>query len=963
MPFQFTHPEWLLALALALAWTLALAWRSDSSLVGWRRWTALGIRVTVTLLLGLALAGMRYRLPGEGINVFFVLDRSDSIPGTQQDAAREAVNTLSARKRMTDRGGIVVFGGDAAIESVANTAVNLPKVQAVISSGATDIAGAIRLATAAFPEAGQRRLVLFTDGNQTIGDAVQAVAAARPLGVTVDVVPLGAERGSDARIQKILVPNALKKGQTFEVKIFADSDRATPATLSLYRNDQLLGSQSVQLQAGKNLFSFGQTLEEAGFYTYDVRLDTPEDTVAQNNRSTGYTSVRGDPRVLVISSDPEADRPLAAALRASQFEVVVGDLSRFPGTLAEMQSYDAVFLSNVAAGDLSLDLMRLLESAVRDFGVGLVALGGDQAFAAGGYRGTPLEETLPVDMELSSKKVLPKGALVLVVHATEFPNGNQWARDIAFAALQALGPQDEMGIVLWDGTERWLFDLTPVGDKRALGQQIMGMNPGDMGAFEGPMAMAHRALQKSTANLKHMVVFSDGDPQAPSAKLISAIVADRITISTVMIGGHVEPSTMIEMADKGRGRFYDVRSPAQLPQIFTKEAAVILKSAIVEDPFKPQVAAQSEITRGIGGAEYPQLRGYVATSAKPRAEIPLVSDKGDPILAQWQLGLGRAVAFTSDARAKWAADWIGWGRYRQFWSQLAQWALRKVESTDFNADVSLENGLGHISVEALNNEGEFRNFLNLQAVIADPKGKPQTVRLEQKGPGRYEAEFPAHEVGAYMINLLDIADGQVRGSQILGASLNYSPEFRSAGPNRPLLQQLAEAGGGRIVDPVNPTDNPYLHDRRTTYQPRDLWWWLLAAAVVLFPLDVGVRRVQLDREEIARAWARLLVACRIRRKPAAPGGPPGLSTLLARKEEVRASHTGPAITPAPELFQPKHAPDPPLDQEPASSGPSPKPPPSGAPAAAEAGGTPSKPEMSATDRLLEAKRRARKRHQ
>lgn len=962
MPFQFTHPWWLPVVAGGLVWAVWLARASDSSLTGWRRWTVLGIRLMILTSLGLALAGLRYEMPVEGMNVFFLLDRSDSVPGEQQEAARGLVNTLSARKASVDRGGVVVFGAEAAIESAANEAVDLQQVQAVVSSTATDLAGAIRLATAAFPETGQRRLVILSDGNQTVGDALQAVGAARTLGVTVDVIPLGAERGRDTLVQKVSLPNQLKEGQTFEVKIFAESDRQGRANLSLYRNEQLLGTQPVELQPGKNLFTFSQTLDEAGFYAYDVRLEAAGDTIPQNNRATSYTSVRGKPRVLVVSSDPSADLPLAEALRASQWEVRLTDLAGFPAGLAEMQSYDALFLCNIAAGDLSRDIMRLVQSAVRDFGVGLVAVGGDQAFAAGGYRGTPLEETLPVEMELSSKKVLPKGALVLVVHATEFPNGNQWAREIAFAALQALGPQDEMGVVLWDGSDRWLFEVSPVGDRRAKGRAIMGMNPGDMPAFQNVMTLAHEGLRRSTANLKHMVVFSDGDPTAPSDALVGAITGDRITISTVMIGGHVEPSTMIAMAERGRGRFYDVRSPAQLPQIFLKEAAVILKAAIVEDPFRPQVAGGSEITRGIGGAEYPTLRGYVATTPKARAEIPLVSDKGDPVLAHWQFGLGRAVAFTSDARAKWAADWLGWPRYRQFWSQLTQWALRKVDATEFNADVTLADGLGRIQVEALDGEGNFRNFLHLQTVVVDPKGQSQTVRLEQKGPGRYEAVFPAREVGAYMLNLLDLAEGQVRGSQALGASLNYSPEFGASGTRLPLLQRLAEIGGGRVVDPLNPADNPYLRDRQRTRQPRDLWWWLMMAAVVLFPVDVGLRRVQLDREELARAWAWLLQTLRLRRPRPEAVRPEALSTLLARKEEVRATHTVGAESPSPELFRPAQP-----VAVPPETPPAPTPPTPGAPRSAEPPGpaadaaSPEKPAESAASRLLEAKRRAQQR--
>lgn len=957
MPFQFTHPWWLPVLALALWGVIFLSLKSDSSLVGSRRWAALVTRCLVTLALGLALSGFRIRFPVEGINVFFVLDRSDSVPGEQQEAAREMVNRLSARKKTGDRGGVVVFGADAAIESSANPVVDLPRVQAVVGTGGSDLASAIRLATAAFPETGQRRIVLFSDGNQTVGDSLQAVLAARPLGVSVDVVPLGAERGTGVSVQKVGIPPKLKKGQTFEVKIFAESDTARRANVSLYRNDQLLGTQPVDLQAGKNLFTFPQTLDQTGFHTYDVRIDAAGDSVPQNNRATSYTDVRGDPRVLVVSSDPSADRPLAEALAASKLDARVVDISGFPATLPEMQSYDAIFLSNIAAGDLSGDLMRLLQSAVRDFGVGLVVVGGDQAFAAGGYRGTPLEETLPVDMELSSKKVLPKGALVLVVHATEFPNGNQWARDIAFAALQALGPQDEMGIVLWDGSDRWLFPLSPVGDRREKGRAITGMNPGDMPSFQNVMEMAHQGLKASTANLKHMVVFSDGDPTAPTDGQVRGIVADRITVSTVMIGGHVEPSTMIEMAERGRGRFYDVRSPAQLPQIFLKEAAVILKSAIVEDPHKPQVAAGSEILRGIGGTEYPVLRGYVATSPKSRAEIPLVSDKGDPILAQWQYGLGRAVAFTSDARAKWASDWLGWARYRQFWSQVGQWALRKIDASEFNGDIRIEGNSGTLQVEALDAEGNFRNFLNLQAVVADPKGQVQTVRLEQKGPGRYEAAFPAKEVGAYMVNLLELRDGQVIGQQTLGANVNYSPEFTAGAPNLPLLRRLAEVGAGKVVDPANPLENPFLHDRVTTRQPYDLWWWLLAAAIVLFPLDVGIRRVQLDREEWARAVAWLTARLGLRRPAKTVPSSEGLSTLLARKEQVR-SETAPTVTlkPDADLFRPDQAPLP-VEIESRSAAP---------PTPTES--TPTSPEKetkppageSATSRLLEAKRRAQK---
>ena len=961
MSFQFSHPYWLLAALPALAWVFWLGWRTDAQLSRWRKWVALGLRTVVTLAIVLALAGVQWRRPVEGMNVFFALDRSDSIPSAQQDAAKLLVNRMAAQQKKADKAGVIIFGTDASIDRLPNEKIDLEKVEAVVDPQRSDLAAAIRLATAAFPETGQKRLVLMSDGNENIGDAMAAVAGARAQGATVDVVPLGVSRGNDVFVQKVQVPAKLKKGQPFETKIFVQADAAQTAMVRLYRNEQFLGEQKVELAAGKNLFTFPQTLPDPGFYNYDVRVDAPGDPVPQNNRAAGFASVKGDPRVLVISSEPDLDQPLASALETARLEVKLVGLNGLPNSLAEMDSYDAIFLSNVSAGDLGRDTMNLLESAVRDFGVGLVCVGGDQTYAAGGYRGTPLETTLPVSMELDSKKVLPRGAVVLVMHGMEFANGNQVARDCALGVLGALGPTDELGVVLWDGTEQWLYPLQKVGDKNEAGRTIAGMNQGDLGSFQGVLEQAHGALKKSTANLKHVIVFSDGDPAPPSAALMQQMVTDRITVSTVLIAGHVGPETMIKIADEGKGRFYNVTSPNMLPQIFIKETAVILKSAIYEEPFKPQVKAASELTRGIGGADYPSLQGYVATSVKPRAETPLFTPKGDPLLAHWQYGLGRAVAFTSDARAKWGKNWLGWDQYKQFWSQIAQWSLRRLENSDFTTEVAVDNGQGVISVEALDEKGNYRNFLDLQTVVVGPNGTRQTVRLEQTGPGHYEAKFPTKEVGSYLLNLLQMENGQAVGSQVVGASVNFSPEFSAGEPNLNLLRRIAESGGGRVLDPGKPDNNPFTFGRTKTYQPRDLWEWLLKLAVILFVADVGVRRIQLDREEIVRAtlWVRRrLFFWEGKAQP--PEAEESLASLLARRGEVRATKTAAGEEARPELFRPQ-SPGAAVEL-PDSEPPEGTPRPTARPKAEVKTEEGAKPENT-TSRLLEAKRRAQKRRE
>ena len=959
MKFQFSHPYYLLLLLPALLWVIWYAWKSDVQISSWRRWSALTIRLVVVLLLILAIAGIQWLRPLEGINVYFLLDRSDSIPSTQQEFARDYVNRSSKQKKNDDKAGVIVFGSEASIESSPNSAVDLQKIQAVVGAERTDLASAIRLGTAAFPENGQKRLVIMSDGNENVGDAMAAILAAKPLGVTVDVMPMGVSRANDLSVQKVQVPPKLKKNQAFEVKIFVQADRAQTAAVRLYRNEQFLGEQKVQLSAGKNLFSFPQTLSDPDFYTYDVRVDAVGDPLPQNNRATGFTTVVGEPRLLIVSDDPDTDRQLAAAMQSSRLEISVVGLDKFPSTLAEMQSCDAIFISNLAAGDLGSDRQKLLESAVRDFGVGLVCVGGDQTYAAGGYRGTPLESTLPVNMELDSKKVLPSGAVVLVMHGMEFANGNQVARDCAQGVLGALGPGDEMGVLLWDGTERWLFPLAKVGNKRDLQAQIAGMNQGDLGSFQNIMQMGQDALKKSKANLKHMIIFSDGDPAAPSQQLMNSIVADRVTVSTILISGHVGPETMVWIAEQGKGRFYNVTSPNDLPQIFIKETAVILKSAIYEEPFQPQLRAASEVVRGIGSCEYPQLLGYVATTPKARAETPLWTDKGDPLLAHWQYGLGRAVAFTSDAKPKWARNWLNWDKYRQFWSQIAQWSLRRLDNADFTTEVTVDKGEGVITVDALDEKGDYRNFLNLPAVVVSPKGERQNVRLEQTGPGHYEARFPTKEVGAYLINLMDVKEGEVRGSQVVGASVNYSPEFTAPEPNINLLRRIAESGGGKLLDPSMPSLNPFLHDRTKTFQPRDLWETLLKLAILLFTLDVGVRRIQIDREEWLRATQTLRRWIFFWHTPPRPAqAEESLAALLARREEVRSKQTAPALEPAPELFRPQRIVEPSLPGESVtqkSSEPESEP----APAAPPEQPAPA----STTSRLLEAKKRAQKRRE
>jgi hypothetical protein len=233
------------------------------------------------------------------------------------------------------------------------------------------------------------------------------------------------------------------------------------------------------------------------------------------------------------------------------------------------------------------------------------------------------------------------------------------------------------------------------------------------------------------------------------------------------------------------------------------------------------------------------------------------------------------------------------------------------------------------------------------------------VSLHQTGPGHYEARFPTREVGAYLLNLAELQNGRPQASLAVGASVNYSPEFASGAPNQGLLRRITEVTGGRMLEPTDEEANPFLHDRRKTYQPRDLFEGLLKLAILLFPIDVGVRRIDLDRAEWAKGMRKLRGWLWFwRGEPRTPEADESLAALLARRDQIRAKHTAtPGVAPRADLFQPAQpvspaAPEP--EPETATAVPS-APPTSASPA------SPMTPPASTASRLLEAKRRAQQR--
>jgi uncharacterized membrane protein len=856
---SFSHPWYLLLLPLLIAGAVYVSRHSLADLRGSRARWSLGLRIAILACAVLALAGLQLRQPARTLAVLFVLDQSDSIPPAQKSQMLQLLNEAARKMGPNDEAGVLVFGSDAYLELEPGPLVSLKQVHSLPSGDYTNIAGAVRLALASFPENSQRRVMLLSDGNENLGSAVQEASTAVSAQVQVDVVPVSYRYDHEVLLEKMIIPSEAKVGEPFEVRLVARSTEKTSAVIRLLRNGELIAQQSVDLLAGPNVVNFHQSLDRARFHTYEAIVEAKTDQLPDNNRALGFVLVKGKPKVLIVESNPADARFLANSLQGQQLEVDVRQPGRLPATLAEFQTYDSVVLSNVGAYQLTPDQMKAIRSSVRDLGTGLVMIGGENSFGPGAYRGTPIEEALPVDMEVRKHKVMPVGAVAMVLHTCEFPDGNRWARETAATVVDVLGERDKVGVLLYGMKgEEWGIPMQSAANKEKIKAELYNLEPGDMPDFHRIVQMALQGLTTDAkeASVKHIIVISDGDPSPPSPELMAQLRKAKITMSCVAVFPHGS-NNLPPMAKVGGGEYYNVRSPAEIPRIFLKEAQRVLKPAIIEETFRPSMLKESQLLTGIDAV--PPLLGYVATTPKqaPSVEVAMTSPRDDPIFAYWRYGLGKAVAFMSDAKNRWAAPWVASGStFTKFWAQTIRWTVRSTARADLDAQVEISQRRGKVVVDAVDRKGNFVNGLDIRGSVAGEKVSPK-LRMEQTAPGRYEGEFEAPEKGQYMVGLSYTDPGGTPRVHTVGAAVPYSPEYRDLAANTAVLTNLADKTGGKIY----PTLAPKLHeqdlrrvwrrDRVAHSAPQDLWPMLLLAAALLLPADIAVRRLMISRAE----WA------------------------------------------------------------------------------------------------------------
>jgi Ca-activated chloride channel homolog len=877
-------PLWVFAIVLAIAWIvvntkdlvlfvnpkaffllLVLPWlwwqhvAGFHGLNGFRSVSALWTRFALATVLVLVLAEPRAVRGSDTLALVYALDVSDSVGDGARDAALEFVARTVSERPEGDEAGLIAFSRDAAVELAPNATFPLEALNTRQTRDGTSLEKGLSLAGAMLPHDQPGRIVLISDGTATEGNVSVAIEELAGRQIPVDVLPVNYAFKDEVWVEKLELPKSVKLGETYEAGIVIASLSDGGGDLILKENGEEIFRQTVSYKAGKNRMVLPIYMRGLGYYEYEAIIQPSQgrDQQSKNNTAMGYLYLKGEGRVLVVKSPDGKDADwvaFAKGLEAAGRKVEVVSAYEAPRDALALLPYDCIVFVNVAADAFDVVQLQAVHAAVHRQGSGLLMIGGQNSFGPGGYHRTVIEEALPVSMDISQRKQMPKGALAIILHTCEFPQGNDWGKKITKQALSVLSKQDDAGVLIydWQGGEKWLFPLTPLSELEQMKKDINGAQIGDMPSFVTTMQLGLDGLKASDAAAKHMIIISDGDPSPPPPPMVNDFIANQISISMVAVfphGGN-DISVMQAVASSTGGRYYFPQSAEALPSIFIKEAKTLQRTLIQNKTFVPEVHLPSPVLKGIDSM--PELDGYVLTTAKPRAVTVLRGpdeEDLDPILAIWRFGLGKTAAFTSDLSPNWGKNWVGWDHYIAFIKQLVTDISRVERKSNLYLSAFASGNTGVVQIE---DHAPDSDFLEISATVQGPQDREEAISLRQTGPRRYEGEFPLWGKGRYHILAAGGAGERVENS-VGGFVVAYSPEYLRFRSNPIVLNDIADRTGGRILQGQEKSADIFPAERPHRISSASVVDWFLIILACLLPLDVASRRIQIDWA-LVRGW-------------------------------------------------------------------------------------------------------------
>jgi Ca-activated chloride channel family protein len=873
--WELREPRWLLLLAVLPLLLLGLR-RSLADLPLAQRVLGLALRALLLATLALALARPARTRDATHSAVVAIVDVSDSVADADLDRARERVARLWASRGENDV-RIVSFAREARAVPIAEDGSftlerhassvregDADATRAAEAGAATHLASALQLAYGLFPPARLRRILVMSDGAITDGDALAEAQRAASLGIRIHHAPFREGPPGEVAVIGVALPDRLRASEPFTVRARVFASQPQQARVRLYQGETingLGGVRDVELPAGESEIEFRSVAHVPGPVTYRFEIEPRgPDRFTANDRFSTTVVVPGRPAVLIVEPTPSAASFLARALSAGELDVEVRAPRGLPTTSSELARFDFLILSDVPADAISPSQEDAIERFVRDSGGGFLMAGGERSFGLGGWQSTRIARLLPVRMEGERRRDQPSIAIALVIDRSGSMTGEkiELAKDAARATADLLGPSDYLGVIGFDAQPERVVRMQSAGNRIQILRDIGTMAARGGTAIFPALDMAFQDLSITRARLRHVILLTDGQTQETGIpELASVMRAEGITVTTVGIGGDVNRALLAQVADVGGGRSYFTADPQNVPRIFVEETSTVTRSDVVEEYVSARVAAPADFLRGVDVSSAPYLHGYIATRARPApAQVIVESELGEPLLARWRVGLGWSLAWTSDVKNRWSVDWLRWSGFSRFWVQLVREHMREDLRHELPMHAEIVGEEARVVVDAIGEDDEFVNALDSTLRVEGPMGAPASERtteehpLRQVAPGRYEARWPIDRYGSFVAT----AEHR-RGDRMIAQSRAelvrpYPREYATLEPDLDTLARISEIGGG-ARDP----DDATIFDPagESVSHREDAWAPLLFAALVLFVLDLALRRVRLFDRTFRRA--------------------------------------------------------------------------------------------------------------
>lgn len=865
---------------------MVYAYKSDFRLSGTRKKWAIGIRSTILLLLVLMLSGLQSYTVLYQKDMVYLVDRSFSMADGPQ--LKDWIQQSAEHKEKEDQTSIVSTGLSAAVERKLSSArMDNVQMNASLKREFSNLETGMQLGSSLLSNQGDARIVMITDGEENVGSMLSAGRLLKDRGIAVDILESPQADIQDVAVEELIVPDKLYQAESFYFEVLLRSTYEATGELRLYEDNREIGRQKVDVTTGENRYGMKGLAKTTGLHRYRAEIFMNEDAQSANNSGYAYTRVEGPPKVLIVEGGLETSGNITAALSSGliQFDVITPEL--LPSELAKYGAYDSIVFNNVSANRVGGRQMDLIEQAVRSYGIGFMMAGGEDSFGMGGYFKTPIEKLLPVSMDLEGKREIPSLGLILVIDRSGSMSGDkiELAKEAAMRTVELLRPKDTVGVVAFDSQPWWVVTPQKMTNKEEVLSQIQSIQSEGGTDIYPALSSAVQELLQVEAQRKHIILMTDGQSAGNGAYdgLIQQMKGDNMTLSSVAVGQDADTVLLQTLADAAKGRYYFVQDPSTIPAIFSREAVMMAQSYIVDKPFVPAVQDPGD-WGALFEAGVPIINGYVATTSKSTAQTALVSPEPDPLLSRWQYGSGRSVAWTSDLTGKWSKEWVSWSAFSDVLTQMVKWTFPQFTASPY--EIKTEVTGNEVQLQVAVNEGETAPE-QMTAVVTGEDLKEQEIKLYQESPGQYTGEMVVEQPGAFMMSLVD-STGET--DQILapgtGLIVPYSPEYRiTNGDSRQELSRLADLTGGRMLSWDKPKEL-FAPEARPSRMLHDLSYALLVAALLLWVVDIAVRRLSLPWAAIA---ARLAAILRRRPTPAGEAAPSaGVDRLAARKERAAA---------------------------------------------------------------------------